>query len=246
MFRNSATSFFQVRPERRVSAVKPCLPIVKKLIATDAIVGVHLKMEWDSTIFTTCGSRANFSVRVCLFTSRTADSANTMVACSLTGLSRKTYSTNGAANKVAVSRATIDGSPSLCNITQRYPSRRNKDTIHDVAYSLTPSIRRQVAVEVPVFLGNQDEQFVLCNSVISIIIVIFRAIKASNNRNPSQQADPGPLDQAPVATPRALMHASRQVRCWACPAVHVRPQQIWVAEPRSLCHRCLHPQSHFQ
>ena len=35
------------------SAVKPSLPILKKLIASDAIVGVHLKMGCDSTIFPT-------------------------------------------------------------------------------------------------------------------------------------------------------------------------------------------------
>ena len=60
-----------------------------------------------------CASRANFRVRVCRFTSRMADSATPLEACSPTGLSRKTNSTKGVASKVAVLRATIDGSPSL-------------------------------------------------------------------------------------------------------------------------------------
>ena len=53
-------------------------------------------------------------------------------------LLHKTYSTNGDANNVAVLKATIDGSQSLCNIALRYPNRRNRDTNNDVAYSLTP------------------------------------------------------------------------------------------------------------
>ena len=131
---NFATTFFQARPERCIQAVKPPLPILKKLIASAAIVGIHLKTECDATIFPTCASRANFRVRVCRFTSRMADSATPFVACSPTVLSRKTDPPNDGI-KVAVLRATIDGSPSLCNIALRYPSRRNKDTNHDVAYS---------------------------------------------------------------------------------------------------------------
>ena len=48
---NSATSFLQARPERRSSAVKPSLPFLKKLIASVAIIGIHLNMECASTIF---------------------------------------------------------------------------------------------------------------------------------------------------------------------------------------------------
>ena len=70
--------------ERPTSAVKPSLPILKKLIASDAIVGIHFKMEWDSTIFSACASIANFSVRVCLFTSSMAGSATPFVVCSPT------------------------------------------------------------------------------------------------------------------------------------------------------------------
>ena len=46
---------------------------------------------------------------------------------------RKTNSTTGDANNVAVLRATIDGYPLLCNIALRYTNRRNKDTNHDGA-----------------------------------------------------------------------------------------------------------------
>ena len=55
-------------------------------------------MECGSTTFPTCASRANFIVRVCLFTSRMVGSATPLAACSPTGLSRsrKTKSTNGA------------------------------------------------------------------------------------------------------------------------------------------------------
>ena len=109
-------SFFHSRPERRISAVKPSLPILQKLIASDAIIGIHVNMESDSTIFPECASRANFNVRVCLFTSHMADSATPLVPCSPSGLSRKTRSTNEAANKVADLRATTDGPPSLCSI----------------------------------------------------------------------------------------------------------------------------------
>ena len=75
--------------------------------------------------------------------------SDTICGVSPTGLSRKPNSTNGDANKIAVLSATIDGSPSLCNIALRYRSRRNGDTNHDVAYSLTPFSRRHVAAFVP-------------------------------------------------------------------------------------------------
>ena len=60
---HSATSFFHARPERCISAVKPSLPILKKLITSDAIIGIHLKMQWDSTTFPACASSAHSSVR---------------------------------------------------------------------------------------------------------------------------------------------------------------------------------------
>ena len=115
----SATSFFQARPDRLLAAVKPSLPILKKLITSAAITSIHFMMEWDSTIFPTCASRGNFKVGVCHFTSRKADSATPFAACSPIGLSHKTNSTKGDANDVAMLRATIDGSPSLYNIARR-------------------------------------------------------------------------------------------------------------------------------
>ena len=76
---NSATNFFQARSERRISAVKPSLPILKKLIGSTAIVGIRFKMEWYSTICLKYASRANFRVRVCRFTSRMADSTTPQI-----------------------------------------------------------------------------------------------------------------------------------------------------------------------
>ena len=79
--------------------------------------------------------------------------------------------------------------------------------------------------------------------------------QASNNRNPSQQAGPRPLDPCLPAILRALIHASHQVRCWACPdatwcsissLVGPHPTATtWVAEPQSLRHQCLHPHFSF-
>ena len=132
-----------------------------------------------------CASRANFRVRVCRFTSRMADSATPLEACSPTGLSRKTNSTNGVASKVAVLRATIDGSPSLCKSTRRYPSRRNVDTNHDVAHSVTPRDCRQVAAYFPVFTSFPTR-------MSSLFFVSFRrrrhllCHKASNNHTVRQ------------------------------------------------------------
>ena len=63
-FSNSATRFLQARAERHISAVKPSLPILKKLIASNAIIGTNLKTERDSTTFPTCAFSANFNVRV--------------------------------------------------------------------------------------------------------------------------------------------------------------------------------------
>ena len=119
--------------------------------------------NWNggSTIFSTWASRANFRVRVCRFTSRTADSVTPLVACSPTGRSRKTNPTNGDVNKLAVLRATIDGSPTLGNIALRYLCRRNKDINHDVAYSLTTFARRQVAAWIPVFASFATKMNIL-------------------------------------------------------------------------------------
>ena len=64
-------------------------------------------MEWDSSIFPTCASRANFRFRVCRFTSRKADSATPLVACSPIGLLRKTNSTSGEATKTIKLQITI-------------------------------------------------------------------------------------------------------------------------------------------
>ena len=74
------------RPERRISAVEPSLPNRKKLIASDATVGVRLEMQCDSTVFPTWASRAKFNVRVCFLTARMADSATPLVACSPIGI----------------------------------------------------------------------------------------------------------------------------------------------------------------
>ena len=52
----------------------------------------NIQLWLHSTTFPACASRENFTVRVCLFTSRMADSATPFVACSPTGLSRKTNS----------------------------------------------------------------------------------------------------------------------------------------------------------
>ena len=144
-------------------------------------------MEWGSTIFSACASIANFSVRVCLYTSGMA--GNTDLWCALQlGFHEKPNSTNGDANKVAVLRAMIDGSPSLCNTTLRCPRRRNGDTKRHVAFSFTPFSRRHVCSKHSSFhvFRNQDEQFVLCHFVIFVVIVIFRAIKLQRttiNRN---------------------------------------------------------------
>ena len=139
-------------------------------------------MERDSTIFPKCASRANFSVRVCLFTSHMANSTAPFVACSRTGPSRKT-------NKVEVLRATIDGSPSLCNISLRCPSRRNRDTNHDVAHSLRPFSRRQVAGYVPMFTPFATR-----------MITLFCATSSSSSSSSScVPSSPGPPDQTPVS-----------------------------------------------
>ena len=92
---NYSCQVLQARPEHRLSAVTPSLPILKKLFASDAIVGIHLKTECHSRI-----SRATFHVCVCLFTSLMADSATPVVACFLTGLTRNTNSTNGLPTKL--------------------------------------------------------------------------------------------------------------------------------------------------
>ena len=168
-------------------------------------------MEWGSTIFPTCASRANFRVRVCRYTSRMADSATPFVACS--------HPKIGHAKNVTVFRATIDGSSSLCNIALRYPSRRNKDTNHDVAltHSLTHSLFSQISCStrsrVHIF-RNQDEQFIFASFRRRNHHLLCH--QASTNHNLSRQVVPRPLHQAP-AIPRSLMQASHQVRCWACP-----------------------------
>ena len=56
ILRTVQTSFFQARPDRLISAVKLSFPILMKLIASSAIVGIHFKMEWGSAIFPTCTS----------------------------------------------------------------------------------------------------------------------------------------------------------------------------------------------
>ena len=218
------------------------------------------QMEWDSTIFPTCASRANLSVRVCLFTSLMADSATPFVACSQNGLSRKTNSTNEDANKVAFLRATIDGSPSLCNIALRYPSRRNRDTNHDVAYSLLPLADRLLHTFQFSHLSQPGR---------AVCFVSFHhrrrhrlpCNQASNKHDQSQQVRPRPLNQAPVSRVFKRCHVLTfthhtkfdaghvqtqhgvQLPAWS---VHVQSQQRWVAEPLSVHHECLHPQSRFQ
>ena len=89
------------------------------------------------------------------------------------GVHAKASSTNGDANKVTLLRATIDGSPSGCNIVLRCPSRRNKDT-----NSLTPFLSHKGCSTRSSFhiFRNQSEQLVLCHFVIFVVIVIFRAI----------------------------------------------------------------------
>ena len=52
------------------------------------------------------------------------------------------------------------------------------------------------------FSRNQDEKFIVHNFVVFIIIVIFRAIRHQIN----------------VIHRNKRMHASHQVRCWACPS----------------------------
>ena len=129
-----------------------------------------------------------------------ADSATPHVACSPTGLSRKTNSTNGDANKVAVLRATIYGSPSLWNIPLRCPSRRNRDTNHDVAWLSHYFLSQTVCCIRSSFriFRNQDEQFVSCRFIIFVVIVIFCAIKLQITVI-NRKVGPRPLDKAPVS-----------------------------------------------
>ena len=188
-----------------------------------------------------------------------ADSATPLVACSPTGPSRKNlFDKNGAANKVAVLRATIDGSPSLLQYhpaipkpTQQGHQPRRGILTHSFFSKTCCSIHSSFHI-----FRNRDEQFVLCH------LRHLRHLlghQASNNRNPSRQVGPRPVHRLPslVSSSDSTCSHARitkfddgyvqtqhgvQLPAWT---VHVRPQQHWVVEPQSLHHQCLHPQSHF-
>ena len=127
----------------------------------------------------------------------------------------------GMPNKVAVLRATIDGSLSHCNIALRYPGRRNKDTNHDVAYSLLSLSLTQIAAYAPVFTSFATKM----SSLFSVVS------SSSSSSLPS-------FDAGRVQTEHGV-----RLQAWL---VHVRTQQHWVAELQSLHHQCLHPKSRFQ
>ena len=231
---NSATSFLQACPERRILAVNPHLPILKKLTASDAIVTIHLKMEWTSTIFPTRASRAIFFVSASSPHAWQTQRHHVWRALQLE-FHAKPIQQMGLPTK----SQSRDPRPM---VTLRYPSRRNRDTNHDVAHSLTPFSQTSCSIRSSFHIfRNQDEQFVLCHFII--FIVIFRDIKLQITVIDRNKLGPDPLDQgSPVTrvfqrfrahscTHHTECDAGRvqtqhgvQLPAWS---VHVRPQQQW-------------------
>ena len=124
---NYATSFFQARPDRLISAVKSSFPILKKLIALSTSRWKGVQRPFPHTLQE---QLLEFASAASPHPQQTQQHHSWRALQS--DFDCRTYSTNGDDKKVAVLRAAIDGSPSLCNIPLRYSFRRNKDTHHDV------------------------------------------------------------------------------------------------------------------
>ena len=162
------TSFFQARPERRISTIKPPLPILM-----------------PPSVFTSRWNGAQRSFPHALpeqiSESESAASPHAWKTqqhhswhALLLGFRAKPFNRWGCQQIRNLESYNRD-SPSLCNITLRYPTRRNRDTNHDVAYSLIPFYRRQVAAYFPVFISFATKLSSLSLFVV-VVIVSFCAI----------------------------------------------------------------------
>ena len=157
------------------------------------------------------------------------------------GLPRRTDSTNGNKSRSLKSydrwlSITLQYRSAIHPSTQQEHQPRRGVLIHSFFLKTSCSTRSSF----PSFATKM--KFVLCRFAV-VVIVIFCAIKLQitiiNPTSGSSSSRPGSRLSCLPAIPRALMHASHQVRCWACPdatwcstssLVGPRPQQHWVAE----------------
>ena len=112
-------------------------------------------------------SEDKFSGRVFFLTSRMLNSSKKIVTSFPTWISRKTSSTSGDVNKVAVLKATIDGLPSFCNIT--------------LWYQVNPThfFKKRVAAYVLVFVSyaTKVNNYSLFLFFIFVVIDIIRVLQ---------------------------------------------------------------------
>ena len=210
--------------------VKPSLAILKKLITSDATVGSYLKMGCGSAIVPTWASRANFNVRVCLLTSRMADSATPLVACSSTGFLAKPTRHTGLPTRLQFSELQLMALHQFA-ILLGDSQVDTKDTGHVVAYSLFQFSRLW-----------HPGRAICCQQIrrFHCAIKLQVSVMHRSERVNVDQTSDSTCSRVCVAS-SSMLSASRCNMMFDCS----KRNNMWSLKSRSLHQQCLYQQSRF-